>query len=141
MATEWTEFRTYLYGSGLMLRKGEKKLGRVQSHFLLDGGIVVCPPDRIPEFHKKYAEALFKGTRVYCVEQKTKDAVYMLSEFDLKIADREINSEELRDFVRIVQGVMSRAFTRENVSVAVLTAPPKVLRDFPPSTLLPLSFE
>lgn len=127
MAGEWTEFRSYVYSTGLALRRGEKALGRDQSHLLLDGGIIACPPDRQSEFNKKYAEALFKGVKVFCVEMKTKHAIYMMSEFDLKMRDRSINDEELGLLVRIVQRIIVKAFPGHNHNVAVLTAPPKVI--------------
>lgn len=126
MAGEWSDFRAFIYTTGLAIRKGEKALGREKTHLLLDGGIISCPPERQREFNSKYAEALFKGVKLFCVEMKPKHAVYMMSEFDLKLRDRPINDEELRLVVRIVQTVIVKAFPESETILAVLTAPPKV---------------
>ena len=126
MAGHWTAFRSFVYKSGIAIRKGEKALGREKTHLLLDGGVISCPAAKQREFNQKYAEALVKGDKVFCVEMKTTHAFYMMSEFDLKLRDRAVTDEEVKLIVRVVQGVMVKAFPDEETILAVLTAPPKV---------------
>ncbi len=128
MAGRWTPFKAFVYGQELAIRKGEKKLGRVQSHLLLDGGIIACPPDRQVEFNRKYAEGLRNKVEMFCVEMKTSPVIYMMSEFDLKIRDRAINTKELERFVQVAQETVMGLFPDENHILAVLTADSKVRR-------------
>jgi hypothetical protein len=126
---EWTEFKTYLYRSGLAVRSGEKLAGRERTHLLLDGGMVSCPPERENELKAKYAEMISRGIRVYCVEMKPKHAFYMMVELDLKLADREIFPEELMRIASLLQrSVIAHAFAGYpdlDLTVAVTTAPSK----------------
>jgi hypothetical protein len=122
---EWNDFRTYIYRTGLGIKKGEKKTGRKLTHLLLDGGIISVPADREQEFLDKYAAELAKGTDLYVVEMKSEPCFFFMSEFDIKM-DRPMNQEELLQFVRVVQSVMAQAFPLEteiDVNVGVSTAP------------------
>ena len=121
---DWNDFRTYIYHTGLGIRAGEKKLGKKVTHLLLDGGILSVPADREREFLDKYALELAKGTDLYVVEMKTEPCFFFMSEIDIKM-DREINQEEIIDFVRVAQSVMAQAFPDRNIDVGVSTPAPK----------------
>ena len=120
----WTALRRWIYSEGFAIKKGDGTGRGKETHLLLNGGRFVLPDNRNAEFLNKYARALFEGEWQYVVEKKT-PIFHMMSEFDIKIRDREVNRDEIDAMVRIVQRVMSQAFPETDVSVAVCTAPPK----------------
>jgi hypothetical protein len=122
---EWNDFKTYAWRSGFWVKKGEKKLGRKTTHLLLDGGILEVPPEKEQEFLDAYARSLLNGADLYVVEMKSEPCFFFMSEFDIKMADRLMNAEELQLFIRVVQSVMSKAFPSTDVNVGVSTAPAK----------------
>ena len=129
---EWNDFKTYVYRTGLGVKSGEKK-GKVITHLLLDGGTVAVPPDREQEFLEKYAKELLAGTDLYVVEMKTEPCFFFMSEFDIKMR-RDINQEELLQFVRVVQSVMDVAFpyledADSNVGVLTVDSKPSKTKD------------
>ena len=119
---EWNDFKTYTWRSGVWVKKGEQKLGKVKTHLLLDGGILSVPPNKEQEFLNVYARSLVNDLDLYVVEMKSTPCFFFMSEFDIKMADRVISEQELHIFVRTVQSVMSVAFSGDDVNVGVSTA-------------------
>jgi hypothetical protein len=122
---EWNEFKTYAWRSGAWVKKGEKRGERKQTHLLLDGGILSVHSSKEQEFLEHYARALFDGQDLYVVEMKSTPCFFFMSEFDIKMAERNMNDEEIQLFVRIVQSVVSKAFPTLDCNVGVSTPPSK----------------
>ena len=124
---EWNDFKTYAWSSGFWVKKGEKKLGRNTTHLLLDGGMLEVPPEKEQEFLDAYARSFLMGLDLYVVEMKSTPCFFFMSEFDIKMADRLMNTEEIQLFVRVVQSVVAKAFSGSgvDVNVGVSTAPAK----------------
>ena len=120
---DWNEFRTFVYRTGLGIKKGEQK-GKKPTHLLLDGGSLAVPPEREQEFLDKYAFELSTGTDLFVVEMKSTPCFFLMSEFDIKFPrEHPMTHEDLLEFVRVVQSVVVRAFPEVNTQVAVSTAP------------------
>lgn len=123
-AGDWTTFRTWIYSSGLAIRKGAavKKV----THLCLNGAKINVPPERESEFRLQYARSLSLSEPLYVVEMKTDPVYYFMAEFDIKTIETPINLECALELVNIIQTrVMSRAFPENDVSVLMFTVEPK----------------
>lgn len=71
------------------------------THLLMDGGILVVPPEETLQFYETYISLVNSGTKLYVVEQKTELFKFFV-DFDYK-AREKIDEEELLQFCSIIQ--------------------------------------
>ena len=70
------------------------------THVLMDGGVLVVPPEDLSEFYHKYVEAINFGSKLFIVEQKTEYFKFFV-DLDYK-APEKLSDEDLLQFCSII---------------------------------------
>ena len=71
------------------------------THLLMDGGILLVPPEETLQFYEAYISLVNSGTKLYVVEQKT-ELFRFFVDFDYK-AREKIDDQDLLQFCSIIQ--------------------------------------
>ena len=70
------------------------------THLLMDGGILMVPPEETREFHQAYVQTINFGSKLFVVEQKT-DHFKFFVDLDYK-APEKLSDEDLLQFCSII---------------------------------------
>jgi len=70
------------------------------SHYLMDGGVLSVPFDRLNDFYEEYVRAINANEKIYVVEQKT-DTFNFFVDMDYK-DDEELPFDRLKEIVQLI---------------------------------------